>query len=82
MEKVLVSKILVSYERKRVKLMRLPTMLAIKTLEQFDWSQTASASKPQDLELVHLTFTERAEDVLMPGQSDVGKTHLAMMLCY
>lgn len=56
-------------------------MPAIKTLEQFDWSQAGGAPKAQLLELAHLAFIERAENVVMLGPSGVGKTHLALMLC-
>ena len=82
LEKVLVSENLARDERKRTTLTRLATMPAIKTLEQFDWSQAGGAPKAQVIELAHLAFIERAENVVMLGPSGVGKTHLALMLCH
>ena len=82
LEKVLVSENVARDERKRLTLTRLATMPAIKTLEQFDWSQAGGAPKAQVLELAHLAFIERAENVVMLGPSGVGKTHLALMLCH
>lgn len=82
LEKVLVSENLARDERKRTALTRLATMPAVKTLEQFDWSQAGGAPKAQVMELAHLAFIERAENVVMLGPSGVGKTHLALMLCH
>ncbi len=82
LEKVLISENLARDERKRTTLTRLATMPAVKTLEQFDWSQAGGAPKAQLVELAHLAFIERAENVVMLGPSGVGKTHLALMLCH
>ncbi len=68
-------------ERKRTTLGRLATMPTIKTLEQFDWAQATGAPKAQITELGHLTFVERAENVVLLGPSGVGKTHIALALC-
>ncbi|MET0334412.1 MAG: IS21-like element ISXci1 family helper ATPase IstB [Rhizobacter sp.] len=68
-------------ERKRTVLTRLATMPSIKTLEQFDWAQAGGAPKAQIVELGHLAFVERAENVVMLGPSGVGKTHIALALC-
>ena len=68
------------HERKISTPMKLATMPAVKTLEQFDWSQAAGAPKAQILELAHLAFIERAENVVLLGPSGVGKTHLALAL--
>jgi DNA replication protein DnaC len=82
LEKVLVSESLARDERKRIALTRLATMPVIKTLEQFDWNHAGGAPKAQVMELAHLAFVERAENVVMLGPSGVGKTHLALMLCH
>ena len=82
LEKVLVSENHAREERKRIALTRLATMPVIKTLEQFDWNQAAGAPKAQVMELAHLAFIARAENVVMLGPSGVGKTHLALMLCH
>lgn len=68
-------------ERKRTVLMRLATMPSIKTLEQFEWTYADGAPKAQIIELGHLAFVERAENVVMLGPSGVGKTHIALALC-
>lgn len=67
-------------ERKRITLSRLATMPSIKTLEQFDWNQAGGAPKAQIQELAHLTFVQRAENVVLLGPSGVGKTHIALAL--
>jgi len=81
LEKVLASEQIAREERKRTVLMRLATMPSIKTLEQFDWAQAGGAPKAQIVELGHLAFVERAENVVMLGPSGVGKTHIALALC-
>lgn len=81
LEKVLASEQVAREERKRTVLMRLATMPAIKTIEQFDWAQAGGAPKAQIVELGHLAFVERAENVVMLGPSGVGKTHIALALC-
>ena len=80
LEKVLASERVARDERKRTVLMRLATMPAIKSLEQFDWAQAGGAPKAQIMELGHLAFVERAENVVLLGPSGVGKTHLAKAL--
>ena len=57
-------------------------MPAIKTLEQFDWSHAGGAPKAQIVELSHLAFIERAENVVLLGPSGVGKTHIALALAH
>lgn len=69
-------------ERKVSTLMKLATMPAVKTLEQFDWSQAGGAPKAQIQELTHLAFVERAENVVLLGPSGVGKTHIALALAH
>ncbi len=81
LERVLVSERAAREERKRTVLMRLATMPAIKTLEQFDWAHAGGAPKAQIVELGHLAFVERAENVVLLGPSGVGKTHIALALC-
>lgn len=81
LERVLASEQAAREERKRTVLMRLATMPAIKTLEQFDWAQAGGTPKAQIVELGHLAFVERAENVVMLGPSGVGKTHIALALC-
>ena len=80
LERVLASEIVARDERRTTTLMRLATMPAIKTLEQFDWSHASGAPKAQIQELAHLAFVPRAENVVLLGPSGVGKTHIALAL--
>lgn len=82
LEKVLVSELGARHERRANTLMKLATMPAVKTLEQFDWSQAGGAPKAQIQELAHLAFVQRAENVVLLGPSGVGKTHLALAMSY
>ncbi|MBA3599423.1 MAG: AAA family ATPase [Methylibium sp.] len=80
LERVLASEIVARAERRCTTLMRLATMPAVKTLEQFDWSHAGGAPKAQIQELAHLAFVPRAENVVLLGPSGVGKTHIALAL--
>ena len=82
LERVLASEVSAREERKRTVLLRLATLPAIKTLEQIDWAHAGGAPKAQIVELGHLAFIERAENVVLLGPSGVGKTHIALALCY
>jgi DNA replication protein DnaC len=63
-------------------LLKLATLPAVKTLEQYDFSFASGAPRAQIQELAALTFIERAENVVLLGPSGVGKSHLAMALAY
>ena len=82
LEKALECEMLGRDERRRAALMRLATLPSIKTLEQFDWGYGGGAPKAQILELAHLTFVQRAENIVLLGPSGVGKTHIALSLAY
>ena len=82
LERVLASELAAREERKRTTLLRMATMPAVKTLEQFDWSHAAGAPKAQIQELAHLAFVERAENAVLLGPSGVGKTHVALALAH
>jgi DNA replication protein DnaC len=47
-----------------------------KTLEAFDWDFQPSLDKDIVVELAHLDFIERAEDVIITGQAGTGKSHI------
>jgi len=79
---VLASEIVARDERRSAVLLKLATMPALKTLEQFDWSHAGGAPKAQITELAHLAFVQRAENVVLLGPSGVGKTHVALALAY
>jgi DNA replication protein DnaC len=55
---------------------------AIKTLESFDYNFTVGVNSKQINELASLEFVRRAENIILLGQSGVGKTHLAIALSY
>lgn len=82
LEKALQCEMFARDERRRATLTRLATMPSIKTLEQFDWSHAGGAPKAQILELAHLAFVHRAENIVLLGPSGVGKTHIALALAY
>ena len=54
----------------------------IKTLEEFDYNFTVGVNSKQINELASLEFVKRAENIILLGQSGVGKTHLAIALAY
>lgn len=82
LEKALATESLGRDERRANTLLRMATMPAVKTLEQFDWSQGSGAPKAQIQELAHLAFIERAQNVVLLGPSGVGKTHVALALAH
>ena len=82
LEKVLAAELAGRNERRCTTLLNLATMPAVKTLEQFDWGHAGGAPKAQIVELSHLAFVERAENVVLLGPSGVGKTHIALALAH
>lgn len=82
LERVLDAEASARQERKVDMLMKLATMPTIKTLEQFDWNAAPGAPKAQILELAHLGFIERAQNIVLIGPSGVGKTHVALAIAY
>lgn len=69
-------------ERQRHTLLKLATLPAIKTLEQFDFAFASGAPRAQIQELAALAFIERAENIVLLGPSGVGKSHIAVALAY
>jgi len=55
---------------------------AIKTLTQFDYNFTVGVNSKQINELASLEFVRKNENIILLGQSGVGKTHLAIALSY
>lgn len=70
------------HERAKQTLLKLATLPAIKTLEDYDFAFAKGTPKAQIQELCTLAFIERAENVVLLGPSGVGKTHLALALAY
>ena len=69
-------------ERTRTTLLKLATLPAVKTLEQYDFAFATGAPRAQLQELAALSFIERAENIVLLGPSGVGKSHLATALAY
>jgi len=63
---------------RRIRDARLPR---VKTLEEFDFSQSPKISPSQLQELAGGGYLERAEPVILIGEPGTGKTHLLTGLC-
>ena len=68
--------------RSRATLTKMAGFPTIKTLEQFDFDFTVGVNRRQIEELSTLEFIKRKENIILLGQSGVGKTHLAIALAY
>jgi len=69
-------------ERVRQALLKIATLPAVKSLEEYDFNFATGAPKAQIQELASLSFIERAENIVLLGPSGVGKSHVAMALAY
>jgi DNA replication protein DnaC len=63
-------------------LTKMASFPAIKTLEEFDYNFTVGVNSKQINELASLEFVRRHDNIILLGQSGVGKTHLAIALAY
>jgi len=68
--------------RSRATLTKMAGFPTIKTLEQFDFNFTVGVNRRQIEELSTLEFIKRNENIILLGQSGVGKTHLAIAFAY
>ena len=68
--------------RSRNTLTKMAGFPTIKTLEQFDFDFTIGVNRRQVEELSTLEFIKKKENIILLGQSGVGKTHLAIALAY
>ena len=82
LEEVLSVEDIARIERRRQTLLKLATLPAVKTIEQYDFGFASGAPRSQIQELGSLTFIERAENIVLLGPSGVGKSHLAIALAY
>ena len=69
-------------QRSRTTLTKMAGFPTIKTLEQFDFDFTVGVNRRQIEELSSMEFVKRKENIILLGQSGVGKTHLAIALAY
>jgi len=69
-------------KRSRATLTKMAGFPTIKTLEQFDFDFTIGVNRRQIEELSTLEFIKKKENIILLGQSGVGKTHLAIALAY
>ena len=69
-------------KRSRATLTKIAGFPTIKTLDQFDFDFTVGVNRRQIEELSTLEFIKRKENIILLGQSGVGKTHLAIALAY
>jgi DNA replication protein DnaC len=69
-------------EKSKKILTKFASFPAIKTLEEFDYNFTVGVNSKQINELASLEFVRRCENIILLGQSGVGKTHLAIALAY
>lgn len=69
-------------ERSKAMLTKIAGFPTIKTLEQFDFDFTVGVNRRQVEELSSMAFVKRNENIILLGQSGVGKTHLAIALAY
>jgi DNA replication protein DnaC len=64
--------------QRRLKEAHLPR---VKTLEDFDFSQSPKVSAQQIRDLAQGNYIDKAEPVIFLGEAGTGKTHLATALC-
>jgi len=69
-------------ERSKATLIKMAGFPTLKTLEQFDFDFTVGVNRRQIEELSSMEFAKRKENIILLGQSGVGKTHLAIALAY
>ncbi len=81
LERVLKVEVDGRHERARQMLLKLATLPAIKTLQDYDFT-FAGSPKAQIQELATLAFIERAENIVLLGPSGTDKTHIAQALAY
>ena len=66
--------------RSKNMLTKLAGFPVIKTLEQFDYTFSVGVNRKQIEELSSLIFVKKRENIILLGESGVGKTHLAIAL--
>ena len=54
----------------------------VKTLEQFDWHFNPKISKDDIMTFVHAPWIENASNLVLIGDTGLGKSHIAVGICY
>jgi DNA replication protein DnaC len=74
----------VEYRRqyKIKRLLRMSGIRHVKTLEQFDWHFNPKISKDDILTFVHSPWIENASNLVLIGDTGLGKSHIAAGICY
>lgn len=73
---------LTRHQHKQAMYTRMATFPAVKTFKEYDFTFATRAPQKQILSLCSLSFIERNENIVLPGLSGVGKTHLAIAMGY
>jgi len=71
--------------RKQHKIKRLLSLSGIKqvkTLDQFDWPFNPKISKEDILAFIHSPWIEQAFNLVLIGDTGLGKSHIAAAICY
>jgi len=68
------------YKIKR--LLRMSGIKQVKTLDQFDWHFNPKISKEDILAFVHSPWVEQAFNLVLIGDTGLGKSHIAASICY
>lgn len=71
--------------RKQHKIKRLLSqsgLKQVKTLDQFDWLFNPKISKEEILSFVHSPWIEKAFNLVLIGDTGLGKSHISAALCY
>lgn len=69
-------------KRSKATLTKMAGFPTIKTLDAFDFDFTVGVNRRQIEELSNMEFVKKKENIILLGQSGVGKTHLAIALAY
>ena len=69
-------------QHKIKRLLRLSGIRQVKMLEQFDWHFNPRISKEDILEFANSPWVEHAFNLVLIGDTGLGKSHIASALCY
>jgi DNA replication protein DnaC len=69
-------------QHKIQRLLRISGIKQVKTLDQFDWHFNPKISKDDILNFVNSPWIEKAFNLVLIGDTGVGKSHIAAAICY